>query len=112
MVDRPDRRDGRDRQDEIDPHEHDEHRRGIADAEQHMPSGIQAIGAIGASPRTMGIGISVTSLEVAIGMPVRIAAANDREAGEDPQGARDDRNGIVIASPPKPTRNRSRSRSQ
>ena len=70
-----------------------------------MPSGIQAIGAIGASPRTIGIVISETVFEVEIRMPVAIAATKPTARPASTRKALATMaKGIVIASPPKPTR--------
>ena len=70
-----------------------------------MPSGIQAIGAIGASPRMTGSTMSDTVFDVEIRMPVTIAATKPMARPASTRSALATiAPGIVIASPPKPTR--------
>ena len=70
-----------------------------------MPSGIHAIGAIGANPRTSGITMSENAPDAEIRMPVTTAAVNPMA---NPTSTRKAltmiATGIGIASPPKPTR--------
>ena len=70
-----------------------------------MPSGIQAIGAIGASPRTSGRIMSENEPDAEIRMPVAIAATKPMARPASTRNALTTiAIGIGMASPPKPTR--------
>lgn len=70
-----------------------------------MPSGIQAIGAIGANPRMSGMTISETAPDAEIKIPVAMAAANPRARPARTRNALTRMPiGMDMASRPKPTR--------
>ena len=70
-----------------------------------IPSGIHAIGAIGASPRTRGITMSANAPDAEIRMPVAMAAAKPMASPTSTRNALTTiATGIGMASPPKPTR--------